>query len=744
MTWSSSDKKTATVKVNAGAYSATLKALKAGTTIIEVKSSVLKCVIARYRITVRTVGDAYASNSYYYGDNEDLRGDGERPGESYTKLTLGIAAPADLASGEYKWFTFTATEEGTYSFYRMYNGNRSETGFSVYYANGSSINKTCVLDKGQTVYIKATVSGSYTLNVERKRGSGQSERMPVILGENILQVTAGQWFVFTADQKGLYSFTNNGYIPFAFYKNLNDTEEVTRGASIKYWLEEGETVYMQAGASGTNAFTMTVGQIQVTPLTADSAAVSTGSGNEKAWFSFAVPADAEYEFALTARGTIALYCSPNAVDKIEQSTGSVSMWLSKGKTILAEVPSNNELSVTTKTAVEGIETGKTVTASLSGSYSYLSFLAPETGIYQFSSENADGAESYLITDLEKTNDGSYLNNNTVYSGNFCIDHYLEAGTKVYLKVRSNTGVQDNISIKVTKKTPVPITAEDTSVSIAAGLTEWFSFGADVKNTLIFNSQGSCEKYFYETLDSKGAYKGDFSSSNSTEFYDPSAGTVYYKVRNTGNADTTVTVRAKEYTIEPVTDKLTVKIESGLEQWFSFTAEEEAEYGFSFSSDAASCRADYWYEDPEGRAYNTISFSDGNGASTTNMFTANEKKYFKIKNNGSNDTNVTIKAKKNVTIPIINGSAEAELYANRSSNNASKQIFSFTSGQDARYFFSFTSDTDADARLYKDENLNDYLGWEDFSPENDDSKSGSGACYGNTRWWIGRCRISFRY
>ena len=59
LTWSSSDKKTATVTATSGGYSATLKALKAGKTVIEVRSKVLKGVIARVTVTVSAVGDAY-------------------------------------------------------------------------------------------------------------------------------------------------------------------------------------------------------------------------------------------------------------------------------------------------------------------------------------------------------------------------------------------------------------------------------------------------------------------------------------------------------------------------------------------------------------------------------------------------------------------------------------------------------------------------------------------------------------
>lgn len=68
--WTSSNSKVASVKAIGGSYSATLKAVRAGTTTIEVKSSITKKVIARYRVTVSPVGSAINS---YYGDNEELR-----------------------------------------------------------------------------------------------------------------------------------------------------------------------------------------------------------------------------------------------------------------------------------------------------------------------------------------------------------------------------------------------------------------------------------------------------------------------------------------------------------------------------------------------------------------------------------------------------------------------------------------------------------------------------------------------
>lgn len=46
LTWTSSNTKVATVKANAGSYSAALKAVGQGKTVIEIKSKVTKAVIA--------------------------------------------------------------------------------------------------------------------------------------------------------------------------------------------------------------------------------------------------------------------------------------------------------------------------------------------------------------------------------------------------------------------------------------------------------------------------------------------------------------------------------------------------------------------------------------------------------------------------------------------------------------------------------------------------------------------------
>ncbi|MCM1266876.1 MAG: hypothetical protein NC302_03150 [Bacteroidales bacterium] len=126
LTWSSSNKKVATVTPTSGGYSASLKALKDGETVIEVRSAVRKGVIARYTIHVSTVGDAYLGNDYY-GENEELRGDSDdTPTKDpvVVKMTVGKPVAVDWQGGAFR-FEFTALEAGTYQLCKIEKGQTS-------------------------------------------------------------------------------------------------------------------------------------------------------------------------------------------------------------------------------------------------------------------------------------------------------------------------------------------------------------------------------------------------------------------------------------------------------------------------------------------------------------------------------------------------------------------------------------------------------------------------------------------
>lgn len=114
LTWSSSNKKVATVKGIAGSYYANFKALRAGTTTIEVKSKITKEVVARWEVTVQTFGDGYHVDRRYYDENIKrivLNSDG-----GLIDGTL-IDEHVNLDSGEVREFEFIVPQDGTYVFY---------------------------------------------------------------------------------------------------------------------------------------------------------------------------------------------------------------------------------------------------------------------------------------------------------------------------------------------------------------------------------------------------------------------------------------------------------------------------------------------------------------------------------------------------------------------------------------------------------------------------------------------------
>lgn len=183
LTWTSSNKKVATVKATKGSVFATLQALKAGTTTIEVKSKITNAVIARYVIEVKAVGNAYD----YYGDNEDIeKNQVGASDDNALMLSLSYGLPVSTNAGEYKWLKFTATSDGYYTFYSegdydskawffrdMSIGNNADidtlnsisasSGYGYDDDGGEDRNfsKTISLTAGETVYIAV---GYYSLN----------------------------------------------------------------------------------------------------------------------------------------------------------------------------------------------------------------------------------------------------------------------------------------------------------------------------------------------------------------------------------------------------------------------------------------------------------------------------------------------------------------------------------------------------------------------------------------------------
>lgn len=281
LTWTVSDKKVVSVKAIPGGFSASLKALKPGTAVIELKSKVLKGVVARRTVTVYAVGDAY-NNRDYYGDNENLRGESTWKPGVVTELKVGVAEPVELSGGQSKKFRITLTETGKYSAYKI-----PQTG-----GNGSLIGAEYDKYNAGEVTITYTVSGPFTGSViVKKTGESSSSadafknRKQISLNEEFTS-QYGAWYVFTAPEDGLYGFKSGSYTVASavrVYKQSADGEANTTDEISYHYLFElkkDDLVYLQSSSSDS----LRLVKDPFETITADSS-VTVSARSEK-WFAF--------------------------------------------------------------------------------------------------------------------------------------------------------------------------------------------------------------------------------------------------------------------------------------------------------------------------------------------------------------------------------------------------------------------------------------------------------------------------
>ncbi len=172
LTWSSTNTKAATVQANPGTYTASLKAIKSGTTTIAVRSQITKAVVAQWTVYVNPVGTADG----YYGENEQLGRNGKG---RHNKG--GLLANVSAESGRYQRLRYTAKVSGEYRFYStgdddpcawFFGGEIPDSQSKGYLDfnkiaydddGGEGYNFSCkkYLTKGQTIYIAV---GSYDLS----------------------------------------------------------------------------------------------------------------------------------------------------------------------------------------------------------------------------------------------------------------------------------------------------------------------------------------------------------------------------------------------------------------------------------------------------------------------------------------------------------------------------------------------------------------------------------------------------
>lgn len=629
LTWTSSNKKVATVQANSGGYGATLKALKDGETVIEVKSKVLKAPVARVTIFVSTVGDAYKGRDYY-GDNEDLRGEGITKPNAVTEVTVGVAEPVELSAGQSKTFKVTLTEEGQYTAYRIVNGTK---GYLTGYSSSSTKTKN---NNTQETWTIGTISGSFTGSVIVEKtgnvGSNTIKNRTVIQpGETVPQIRSGAWYVFTAPKDGLYGVTVNGKSnDSAFYVYKQSAEQdaglnTSNRETQKYFyeLKKDEVVYLRA--NGSNSY-VKIAEAKFEALTLEGTATVSG-GSEK-WFEFTSGAQDQYEFT-TVPGS---YWSEFAVytSEFEDKYGSsnsgndangnyyYAYTYEFGESEKVYIRFYNDNSTTANISVKkkesfqkfGTDGTYTIDREFTGynDQLFISYTVMADGFYTFSSEAVEGAGStkgygYLVVDGSDVGSTMYIGSSAGTTG----EYYLTKGQSVQIRVESasySTDTWAGVVIKAEKTGDAPaeitVGSEAESVTVPAGKSVWYSFTADGTADYVFtfpkSTEGNGYDYIYAYLRTNvpdtSYLKYEIVSLSSGSFMDAinveAGNTIYLELQNSNSSDKKCQVMVQKVPA----DGLDVTVESPVDltlatNLISFTADEEAYYTFSIDKKASN-------------------------------------------------------------------------------------------------------------------------------------------------------------
>ena len=711
LTWKSSNTKVASVKANAGTYTATFKALQQGTTTITVTSKITKKVIARYLVRVKAVGKGAAG---YGGDyeqtwDEDFYKDVLSVFDPYYEgklevLTLSNKVVVNADNGYNRtWVSFTAPSFGEYTFKVTSDENQFEYDYSnrtfevydsqlaggkMYYSEDSLL-----LEAGQKIYLK--IEGKFALTAE---GSAFDKITLSNNKENPLDVKNEKWISFTAPEKNYYTFYSNLNIAQVRRNNRN---EYVFDDKYGISLEAGETILIRTSSG---KLWVDYRNTSANPqLTTDKAVdVTLIKENATQYVSFTAPATAKYAF--TAKGAKATFyelgsSAPLQNDDKVFATGkalavsenpgeesgkedeivtSIELTIEKDTTIVVQFAAEESSFTKDKDKIDAsvsvtmfgtqeLKAGTSVTVAAKTT-EFITFKVPENSNpakYIFRTDNNIIIKGYFdnkgndITNI--VNNGAITVNNT---------SAVKAGDTIYLETE-NINDKDNGNISVTAIEITAVTAgKPAPITITDGGEYWFTFTAAKEGYYVFtklvtsNGEGkaSHDIGLYESTPFNADDEKELGALKKMKIGEK----IIFVVRPTESVGDAAVTTAATIAVNPVTvTPLTLGKESTVAlnekdgvSYYVFTAAVEDDYTFTWNPDKESGTANVVMGSDLTNLYNSVGGSEymyaGNVRYIKVTQTSDKKVDGKLKITSDNSDSIVLTSGKNVNFDVKAG------------------------------------------------------------------------------------------
>lgn len=734
LVWTVDNAKVATVKAAAGSYCITLKGVKPGWTVLEVKSKIWgNKVVARYDINVVAVGDAYKDSNFYYGDDEpggytdSWISNGGNNAPAY--LPLSVGDPRKVTANQREYFSFTAPETGRYEM----SADGYVGGYiNLYNESDSTSSRSGTLDLGW-LQVGEQVSLRSDADVRDGETADIAYYVEVTLAQKVETVSSGQTiqgtgaqgiFKFTAPEDGKYEFSMENQWGESEYLYLysNESAAIANGSYDKYgnlieydmtqgedgsvWLKTSDNLYSWY------EYTFHAEKISEDINVDKPAEITVAKNGGKKYLTFTVADDGYYKFSsqadtVSSNINVSLQVNDATVDSSSNSEFTFKQELHAGdKVCLVIENSDYSNDYTFKVSAESFEipdltAGTPVTVNTDGDV--YKFTAAAAGIYRFSADSGAAVSLYAsASDALKQQNEIYLET----AG----EKEMSAGDELYLTVALNGVASSQLNVsKISQDLDLTNGSEVTVggygnayVTFTVKTDGYYKIASadgtinnsDIRVELVVN--GDDENAEYKN-DAQFEFKKDLKQGD----------VVRLKITNSGASDSIFTVKAEEVTIDAVPESGTTLAANSEDTVYKFTAADAGIYQFRMES-AEQNTSLYLYDSMEGfenggteRVYQDAVQDTADTSkyvcSIDILLSAGQIVYVNPRNSSSTaDLSVTLGAEKKAVSTLTTGGSAETISVTASEI---EQI-TFTAGNAGIYTFNVQNTSSSDEAVLK--------------------------------------------